>query len=82
MSSFLVGPELKLRNHTRATPFADALGITHTSTAFRTSGAALNFSGSTGDTGLGMAFGGGLDMRIMRLHPQTQVQVALELGFT
>lgn len=67
MSNFLVGPELKLRNHTRVTPFADALfGITHTSTAFRTSGAALNFSGSTGDTGFGMAFGGGLDVRIAR----------------
>jgi hypothetical protein len=67
MFNFLVGPELKLRNHTRATPFADGLfGITHTSTAFSTSGAALNFSGSTGDTGFGMAFGGGLDVRITR----------------
>ena len=65
--SFLVGPELKLRNHTPATPFADALfGITHTSTAFSTSGAALNFSGTTGNTGFGMAFGGGLDVRITR----------------
>jgi len=67
MFNFLVGPELKLRNHTRATPFADGLfGITHTSRAFSTSGAALTFSGSTRDTGFGMAFGGGLDVRITR----------------
>lgn len=67
MFNFLVGPELKLRNHTRATPFADGLfGITRTSTRFSTSGAAFNFSGSTGDTAFGMAFGGGIDVRVTR----------------
>lgn len=64
--NFLVGPELKLRNHTRITPFADALfGLAHTSTFFHTSGSSLNFTGTTGDTGFAMAFGGGLDVRLV-----------------
>lgn len=63
--NFLVGPELKLRNHTRLTPFADALfGLAHTSTFFHTSGSSLNFTGTTADTGFAMAFGGGLDVRL------------------
>lgn len=65
--NFFIGPEVKVRNRTRATPFANALlGVTHTSTFFNTKGPALNFSGTTSDTGLATAFGGGLDVRIAR----------------
>ena len=40
--NFLVGPELKLHNHARLTPFADVLfGLVHTSTFFRTNGSSV-----------------------------------------
>ncbi|MDT5157781.1 MAG: hypothetical protein QOH51_2138 [Acidobacteriota bacterium] len=65
--NFLVGPEIKWRNHTRLTPFAHALfGVARGSTAFRTSGPILTLSVKGSDTGFAMAFGGGLDVRATR----------------
>jgi opacity protein-like surface antigen len=62
--NFLVGPEIKGRNHTRLTPFAHALfGVARGSTDFRTSGPILNLTDKGSDTGFAMAFGGGLDIR-------------------
>jgi hypothetical protein len=61
----LAGPEIKLRNHTRIGPFGHILaGGAHSSTNFHTAGPALNFSGSTNQTGFALALGGGLDVRI------------------
>jgi opacity protein-like surface antigen len=65
--NFLAGPEVKGRNHTRFTPFAHALfGITHTTATFSTSGSALTLSRTDADTGFGMTYGGGLEVRIVR----------------
>jgi opacity protein-like surface antigen len=62
--NFLIGPEIKMRNKTKFTPFAHALfGVAHTTTTLRSSGPAVTFSQTTAETGLGMAFGGGVDVR-------------------
>ena len=64
---FLVGPEIKARNHTRATPFAHALfGVAHSTATLDTAGKALNLSRTVTHTGFAMAFGGGADVRIAR----------------
>ena len=65
--NFLGGPEIKKRNHTRFTPFAHALfGVAHTTATFKTAGSAINLSVKTSETGVAMAFGGGLDLRLTR----------------
>lgn len=64
--NFLVGPEIKWRNHTRLTPFTHALfGITHTTCTFKTAGPALTLSRTDADTGLAMTYGGGVQVRIV-----------------
>jgi hypothetical protein len=64
---FLVGPELKLRNRTRFTPFVHTLfGLAHSTATFRTTGSTINLSRTDGETGFAMAFGGGMDVRIIR----------------
>jgi hypothetical protein len=65
--NFLAGPELKLRNHTRFTPFVHALvGVAHSSATFNTAGSIINLSRTDADTGFAVAYGGGLDIRILR----------------
>jgi hypothetical protein len=65
--NFLVGPEVKVRNRSRLTPFVHALfGIAHSTATFKTTGPVINFSRTDAGTGFGMAFGGGGDVRITR----------------
>jgi hypothetical protein len=65
--TFLVGPEIKARNHTRLTPFVHALfGVAHSTATFQTTGPVINFSRTDAETGFAMAFGGGGDIRITR----------------
>jgi opacity protein-like surface antigen len=65
--NFLAGPELKGRNRTRWTPFVHGLfGITHTTATFKTAGPVLTLSRTDADTGFGMTFGGGFEIRILR----------------
>jgi opacity protein-like surface antigen len=73
--NFLAGPEFTLRKFSRVTPFGDALfGLAHTTGTFSTFGAAVNLSRSTTDTGFAMAFGGGLDVRVLpRFSVRTSV---------
>jgi opacity protein-like surface antigen len=60
---FMVGPEIKARNHTRLTPFAHALfGVARSRSEFKAPG--IGFSDSHTRTGFAMAFGGGLDRRV------------------
>lgn len=74
--NFLAGPELKGRNHTRFTPFAHALfGMTHTTNTFSTSGSALNLSRTDADTGFGMTYGGGVEIRLVR---KVSIRVSLD----
>jgi opacity protein-like surface antigen len=62
--NFLIGPEIKARNHTRFTPFAYGLaGVAHTSATFTTGGPTINFHLEHGDNSFAMAVGGGLDIR-------------------
>jgi hypothetical protein len=62
---FLAGPEVKWRNHTRITPFANALfGLGHSSATFNTAGSLLNLSTSDAESGFAMAFHTGFDLRI------------------
>jgi hypothetical protein len=64
---FLAGPEVKLRNRSRITPFVHALlGVAHSSATVNSTGTAANFSLTDAETGFAMAFGGGFDMRIVR----------------
>jgi opacity protein-like surface antigen len=64
--NFLVGPEFKWRRFSRVTPFGHALfGLAHTTGTFSTSGPVVNLSRTTTETGFAMAFGGGLDVRIL-----------------
>jgi opacity protein-like surface antigen len=64
--NFLAGPEFKWRKFSRVTPFGHALfGLAHTTGTFSTSGAVVTLSRSTTETGFAMAFGGGLDVRIL-----------------
>lgn len=62
----LAGPEFKLRNSTRFTPFAHTLlGAVHSASTFKTSGT-INFSDSSAQTAFAAAIGGGLDLRMTR----------------
>src|SRR5262249_7180681 len=65
--NFLAGPEYKLRNHTRYTPFGYALvGVVHTTAGFSTHGSTVSLDLSTSETGFSTAFGLGLDVRMSR----------------
>lgn len=65
--TLLAGPEIKVRNRTRLTPFVHALfGVAHSTATFQTTGPVVNFSRTDADTGFAMAFGGGGDIRITR----------------
>jgi outer membrane protein with beta-barrel domain len=60
----LGGPEFKVRNQTRLTPFAHTLfGMARSRSAFHTTSPSLSFADSHTRTGLAMAFGGGFDIR-------------------
>lgn len=62
--NFLVGPELKARNHTRFTPFVYALGgLAHTNARFNTPGPTFNLLLRKSTNDFAMALGGGLDLR-------------------
>jgi hypothetical protein len=64
---FLAGPEFKWRNHTRITPFANALfGLGRSSATFNTTGSIINLSTTDAETGFAMAFHTGFDLRIRR----------------
>jgi hypothetical protein len=64
---FLAGPELKWRNHTRFSPFVHTLfGVAHATATFQTAGPVITVSGTSTQTGFAMAFGGGVDVRIVR----------------
>jgi hypothetical protein len=64
---FLAGPEVKWRNHTRITPFANALfGLAHSTATLNTSGPLANLSSTDAETGFGMAFNGGFEFRTTR----------------
>ena len=63
--NFLAGPEFKLRNHSRFTPYVHGLlGLAHATASFTTSGAAASFSLKTSETGFAAAMGGGADIRL------------------
>jgi opacity protein-like surface antigen len=65
--NFLGGPEFKLRNHTRVTPFAYALaGAAHTTAEFTSTGPTLNVFLKSSENGFAMALGGGLDFRVSK----------------
>jgi opacity protein-like surface antigen len=62
--NFLAGPEFKLRNSSRLTPFAHVLaGVAHTSANFTTPGPTFNVFAKRSNNGFAMALGGGLDIR-------------------
>ena len=68
--NFLAGPEFKLRNHSRFTPYVHGLvGLAHGNASFTVSGAvvsgaAVSFSLKTSETGFAAAMGGGADIRL------------------
>ena len=65
--NFLVGPEVKLRNRSRFTPYAHGLiGVAHATASFSTSGSAASISFKTSSTGFATAVGGGADIRLGR----------------
>ena len=67
--NLLAGPEFKLRNHSRFTPYAHGLvGLAHGNASFTVSGAVISgsvvsFSLKTSETGFAAAMGGGADIR-------------------
>ncbi len=64
---FLAGPELKWRNHTRITPFANALfGLAHSTATLNTTGLFGNISSTDAGTGFAIDFNAGFDLRIAR----------------
>ncbi len=64
---FMGGPEFKLRNRTRVTPYLHALlGGVHSRSEFSTAGSVVTLSDDDAQSGLAAAFGGGLDVRITR----------------
>ena len=64
---FMAGPEFKLRNRTRVTPYLHALvGGVHSRSEFSTTGSTITFSDNDAQSGFAMAFGGGLDVRVTR----------------
>ena len=63
--NFLAGPEFKLRNHSRFTPYVHGLvGLAHGNASFTVSGAFGSFSLKTSETGFAAAMGGGADIRL------------------
>lgn len=63
--NFLAGPEFKLRNHSRFTPYVHGLaGIAHANASFTSSGSVVSFSLKTSETGFAAAMGGGADIRL------------------
>ena len=63
--NFLAGPELKLRNYSRFTPYVHGLvGLAHGNASFTVSGAVVSFSLKTSETGFAAAMGGGADIRL------------------
>ena len=68
--NFLAGPEFKLRNHSRFTPYVHGLvGLAHGNASFTVSGAVVSgsvvsFSLKTSETGFAAAMGGGADIRL------------------
>jgi hypothetical protein len=64
---FLAGPEVKWRNHTRFTPFANALfGLAHSTATFSTTGSLANISSTDAESGFAMSFNAGFDLRIIK----------------
>jgi opacity protein-like surface antigen len=62
---FTAGPEFKLRNSTRLTPFAHALfGGVASRAEFEISAPGIRVSDSTTRTGFAASFGGGVDIRL------------------
>jgi opacity protein-like surface antigen len=62
--NFLAGPEFKVRNSTRFTPFAHVLGgVAHTTANFTTLGPTFNLLLKKSDNSFAMGLGGGLDIR-------------------
>src|SRR5215470_13441273 len=63
--NFLAGPEFKLRNHSRFTPYVHGLvGLAHSNASFTVSSALVSFSLKTSETGFAAAMGGGADIRL------------------
>jgi opacity protein-like surface antigen len=63
--NFLAGPELKLRNHSRFTPYVHGLvGLAHGNASLTVSGAFGSVSLKTSETGFAAAMGGGADIRL------------------
>lgn len=63
--NFLAGPEFKLRNHSRFTPYVHGLvGLAHGNASFTVSGAFGSVSLKTSETGFAAAMGGGADIRL------------------
>ena len=74
--NFLVGPELKARNHTRFTPFVYALGgLAHTHARFTTPGPTLNLFLGKSTNDFAMALGGGLDIRATK---RTSIRASMD----
>ncbi len=64
---FTAGPEFKLRNSTRLTPFAHVLfGGVASHAEFLISGPGIKVVDSTTRTGIAASFGGGFDVRLSR----------------
>jgi len=64
---FLAGPEVKWRNHTRVTPFANALfGLAHSTATFNTTGSITNLSSTDAESGFAAAVSAGFNLRITR----------------
>jgi opacity protein-like surface antigen len=63
--NFLAGPEFKLRNHSRFTPYVHGLaGLAHGNASVTVSGAFGSVSLKTSETGFAAAMGGGADIRL------------------
>lgn len=74
--NFLVGPELKARNHTRFTPFVYALGgLGHTHARFTTPGPTLNLFLGKSTNDFALALGGGLDLRATK---RTSIRASMD----
>ena len=64
---FMAGPEIRVRNRTRLTPFAHALfGVAHSHSEFKTASPTFNHFDQHTRIGFSTALGGGLDIRVTR----------------
>jgi hypothetical protein len=64
--NFVAAPEFKWRNRTRWTPFAHALfGMAYATATFHTAGSVGSLTRNDADTGFGMTYGGGVELRIL-----------------